>query len=67
MNTTEIRANYYKQMEQTQYDRNLINDNDLKWTFLTETKNYRPLNQKFRFFTSKPMYAKQGEWDRTPW
>jgi len=43
MNTLEIWSKYYQQLENTQYNRNITNDTELKWNFLTDKKNYRPL------------------------
>ena len=43
------------------HDKNLLND-QLSWSFLTDKANYKPLNQRFRFWTMRPMYAKDGEY-----
>ena len=50
-------------MATLQYDKGKANDN-LSFGFLTDAKNYKPLNQKFRLYL-KPLYAKDGEWQKT--
>ena len=60
MNTAEIRSEFYEKMATIQYDKGKANDN-LSFSFLTDPKSYRPLNQRLRFYL-KPMYAHDGEW-----
>ena len=43
MNTEEIRLEYYAKMASIQYDKGRLNDS-LSFDFLTNPKNYRPLN-----------------------
>lgn len=65
MNTREIRAEFYTKMDNIQYDMNRNND-ALDWSFLTDRKNYRPLEQRFRL-APLPQYASNEEWNRTTW
>lgn len=66
MNTREIRMDHYigmQNLEQSVYDKNSINDNELEYEFLNDPQNYRVLGQKRRPFFLMPTYARRRDWE----
>ena len=43
------------------YDKAYLNDNECEFSFLHDKSNYKPLNQKWRPFYWKPMYARRSD------
>ena len=51
------------ELERKYYDKSFINDNNMEYEFLHDSKTYKPLGQRFRFFPYYvyPAYSK-GAW-----
>jgi hypothetical protein len=65
LNAEEKKLLYFKELETLDrrvYDKPFINDNVLEFQYLHDTKNYLPLNQKWRPFFIKPYYAKRTDY-----
>ena len=52
-------------LEQEDYDRGRINDNELDYDFLHQRAHYKPLGQRFRPFYLMPLYARRQDWEHS--